>query len=121
MSTFLGITSESRFAGTYVKNRLMGRVESYITHNLHDDPWQDSISPQLRNKTGHHETIGIILRFFSMQNIEAGKLKSYAGYMKKDDRLIIDPMLVIEDYADLAEDEMRKKSVMTSLIICRKL
>jgi hypothetical protein len=109
MGTFLRITSETRFAGTYIKNRLINRVVDYITDYLGDDSWQDSISNQLRNIVGHLITLDIILRFFDIKNIEEGKLKSYARYIKKEDKLDIDQMLVINEYADLPEDEMRKK------------
>ena len=109
MSTFLGITYEKRFAGTHIKNRLISKVVNYITYNLKDDSWQNSISSQLRNIVMHHETVSIILRFFNIKDIEEGKLKSYARYMKKDDKLVIDQMLVLNDYTDLPEDEMRKK------------
>jgi hypothetical protein len=109
MGMFLTITYEQRFAGTHAKNRLISRVVDYIADYLQDNSWQDSISPQLRNTAGHLITLSIILRFFDIKNIEAGKLKSYARYKKKDNKLIIDQMLVLNEYADLQEDEMRKK------------
>ena len=111
MGIFLTTTYEARYAGTEEKNKLKKKVISYITHNLYDHEWQDSISEQIRKleKQYHHITFRIVLRLFDVKDIEEGNLKSYARYKKKEDKLVIDQMLVLNDYADLSEDEMRIK------------
>lgn len=109
MGTFLSITYELHFVETESKRKAIKRVVNYITDNLGDMIWQESISNQLRREERHHSTLFIVLRLFHKEEVEEGKLKSYARYKKKDDELIIDQMFVLSDYTDLAEDEMREK------------
>jgi len=109
MGTFLKVTFEARYAGSEEKNKKKSKVVRYIADNLRDMTWQELISNQLRNLEGHHTSLYIILRLFDIKDIEEGKLKSFARYKKKDDKLVIDQMLVLNKYADLPEDEMRKR------------
>lgn len=77
---------------------------------MNDYAWQDSISSKLTtlDPKYSHIALGTILRLFHLKNIEAGNLKSFARYVKKDDKLIIDQMLVIDKYEDLSENETRE-------------
>jgi hypothetical protein len=109
MGTFLTITFEAQYAGSEEKNKKKSKVIIYICDHIQDYEWQESISNQLRSTNGHHTNLAIILRLFDMKNIEKGNLKSYARYKQKEDKLIIDQMLVLNKYADLPENEMRKK------------
>ena len=109
MGTFLTITSEERYAGSFENNVKQAKVVSYISDNLQNMAWQESISNQLQKVDRHHTSLSIILRLFNIKDIEKGKLKSYARYKQKEDRLAIDQMLVLNEYVDLQEYEMRNK------------
>ena len=111
MGIFLTIGFEARYAGTEEKNKLTLKVLDYINYNLRAEEWQESVSGQLRNLEIQysHITISITLRLFDIKDIEEGKLKSFARYKKKEDKLVIDQMLIINEYSDLPEDEMRIK------------
>jgi hypothetical protein len=98
-----------RYAGTKSKSEATQKVVGYLADNLRDMAWQESIFHQLRKVERHHTTLSIILRLFDIKDIEEGKLKSYARYKQKEDKLVIDQMLVLNKYADLQEDEMRRK------------
>lgn len=111
MGLFFKITSESQGAKTPEKALINNKVIDYILDSLNDFYWQDEISLKLRNKNAQfsHITIGAILRLFLLKNIEAGKLKSFSRYIQKDDKLIIDQMIVADEYEALSEDETRAK------------
>lgn len=110
MGIFLQITYQSQGGKTAEKAFINQKVLDYIIDGLNDYPWQESISSRLTtlDQKYSHITIGAILRFFLLKNIEIGNLKSFARYIKKDDKLIIDQMLVIDKYENLSEDETRK-------------
>jgi hypothetical protein len=109
MGTFLKITYESRYAGSFENNVKQIKVLDYIIDNLNNMIWQESISNRLQKLDRHHASLSIILRLFDIKDIENGKLKSYARYKQKEDKLVIDQMLVLNEYVDLQECEMRKK------------
>ncbi|WP_181415980.1 hypothetical protein [Gilliamella apicola] len=109
MGTFLKITYESRYAGNFENNVKQIKVVRYIIDNLNNMAWQESISNQLQKIDRHHTSLSIILRLFDIKDIEAGKLKSYARYKQKEDKLVIDQMLVLNEYINFPEDEMRNK------------
>lgn len=109
MGTFLTITSEERYAGSFEANVKQSKVVGYMSDNLQSMAWQESISNQLQKVNKHHTSLCIILRLFHRDVIEKGKLKSYARYKSKEDKLLIDQMLVLDEYVDLPEDEMRKQ------------
>jgi hypothetical protein len=109
MGTFLKITYESRYAGDFENNVKQNKVLDYIIDNLNNMMWQESISNQLQKIDRHHTSLSIILRLFDIKDIKEGKLKSYARYKQKEDKLVIDQMLVLNEYVDFQEDEMRKK------------
>lgn len=109
MGTFLKITYESRYAGNFEDNVKQIKVATYINDNLLNMAWQESISNQLQKVDRHHTSLSIILRLFDIEDIEKGKLKSYARYYKKEDKLVIDQMLVLNEYVDLQECEMLNK------------
>ncbi|MDO6855380.1 hypothetical protein Q4599_17560, partial [Cellulophaga lytica] len=111
MGIFLQTSCEVRNAGSETKNKLIIKVIDYINRNLRNNEWQESIAGQLRKleEQYSHKTLFIILRLFDIKDISEGKLKSFARYKKKDDKLVIDQMLVLNEYSDLPEDEMRIK------------
>lgn len=111
MGIFSQTTYEARYAGTKAKNNLKRKVIDYIIDNLNDGEWQESIAGQLREMEEQysHLTLSIILRLFHLKDIEEGKLKSLTRYKKKDDKLVIDQMFVLDNLVDLSEDEMRIK------------
>jgi hypothetical protein len=110
MGIFLKITYQSQGGKTAEKAIVNQKILSYIIDGLNDYPWQESISSKLTtlDKKYSHIVFGTILRFFHLKNIEAGNLKSFARYIKKDDKLIIDQMLILDKYENLSEDETRK-------------
>lgn len=108
MGIFLSITLDSRYAGNFETNVKQNKVSSYIADNLQDMAWQESISGQVEKIDKHYISLGIVFRLFRKEDIENGKLKSYARYSPKDDRLTIDQILAIDDYKGLSEDEMRR-------------
>ena len=97
------------------------KVARYIIDNLNDMIWQESISNQLQEIDRHHISLGIILRLFNIKDIEKGKLKSYARYMRKKDELVIDQMLVLNKYVNLSEDEMRNELCNDIFIYLKEL
>lgn len=109
MGTFLKITFEARYAGSFDANIKQLKVIGYIMENLQNMAWQESISHQVQKIDKHHKSLSIILRLFHRENIEKGKLKSYARYFQKEDQLKIDQMLVLDEYINLPEDEMRRQ------------
>lgn len=109
MGTFLKITFESRYAGSFETNVKQIKVVSYISDNLQSMTWQESISNQLQKINTHHTSLSLILRLFHREDIEKGKLKSYARYISKKDKLEINQILILDEYIDLSEDEMRDR------------
>lgn len=110
MGIFLQITYQSQGGYTAEKAVINQKILDYIIDGLNDGSWQEPISCELTtlNPQYSHIVLGTILRLFHLKNIETGNLKSFARYMKKDDKLIIDQMLVIDEYESLSEDETRK-------------
>jgi hypothetical protein len=109
MGIFLKITYESRYAGNFENNVKQNKVLDYIIDNLNNMTWQEFISNQLQKIDKHHTSLSIILRLFDIKDIKEGKLKSYARYKQKEDKLVIDQMLVLNEYVNFPEDEMRNK------------
>jgi hypothetical protein len=109
MGTFLNITSELRYAGSFEANVKQSKVVVYISDNLQSMALQESISNQLQKVNKRHTSLSIILRLFHREDIEKGKIKSYARFKQKEDKLEIDQMLVLDEYVDLLEDEVRKQ------------
>gem|GEM_PF-243034 len=121
MGIFLEIIYESRYAGNFENNVKQIKVARYIIDNLNNMIWQESISNQLQKIDRHHISLSIILRLFDIKDIEKGKLKSYARYMRKKDELDIDQMLVLNKYVNLSEDEMRNELCNDILIYLKEL
>lgn len=121
MGIFLEITYESRYAGNFENNVKQIKVARYIIDNLNNMIWQESISNQLQKIDRHHISLSIILRLFDIKDIEKGKLKSYARYMRKKDELEIDQMLVLNKYVNLSEDEMRNELCNDIFIYLKEL
>lgn len=109
MGLFLTITYQSQGGSTAEKAYRNQKVLSYIIDSLNDQFWQYPIAAKLRklDEKYTHITLSTILRFFDQKNIDLGKLKSYARYFKKDDKLVIDQMLPLNKYETLSEDETR--------------
>jgi hypothetical protein len=110
MGIFFKITYQSQGGKTAEKAIVNQKILSYIIDSLNDYPWQESIFNKLTtlDPKYSHIALGTILRFFHLKNTEVGNLKSFARYIKKDDKLIIDQMLIIDKYENLSEDETRK-------------
>lgn len=109
MGTFLKITYESRYAGDFENNVKQIKIARYIIDNLNNMMWQESISNQLQKIDKHHTSLSIILRLFDIKDIKEGNLKSYARYKQKEEKLVIDQMLTLNEYVNLQEDIMRKQ------------
>lgn len=111
MGRFIGATYELHYIEIKSQRDLLKKIVDYIIDNLNDLIWQNSISNHLCKGGCDHRNkiILVVLRLFHLEEIVKGKLKSYARYKKADDKLVIDQMLVLSDYVDLAEDEMREK------------
>lgn len=109
MGTFLKLTFEARWVSNKQKTNLTQKVVEYIADGLRDMSWQEPISNQLQKSDGHHTNLYIALRLFDIKDIEEGNLKSFTRYKKKDEKLVIDQMLVLNEYSNLPEDEMRIK------------
>ena len=74
--------------------------------NLQDTSWQNSISNKLCKEGSNHNALLIVLRLFYESEIVEGNLKSYARYIKQKERLVIDQMLILDNFLKLSEDEM---------------
>lgn len=111
MGRFIGATYELHYIEIKSKKEILKKIVDHIINSLNDVIWQDSISHQVCKEGCDHRNkiILVVLRLFHQKEIEEGKLKSIARYKKADDKLVIDQMLILSDYSDLPEDEMRKK------------
>lgn len=111
MGRFIGVTYELHYIEIESKREILKKIVNYIIDNLNDLIWQDSISNQLcKGGCGHrNKIIFVVLRLFHLKEIEEGELKSIARYKKADDKLVIDQMLILSDYAVLPENEMKRK------------
>jgi hypothetical protein len=116
MGTFLKITYESRYAGDFDNNVKQNKVLDYIIDNLNNTMWQESISNQLQKTAKHHISLSIFLRLFDVKDIKEGKLKSCTRYKQKEDILVIDQMIALNEYVIFPEDEMRRKLCNVILI-----
>lgn len=95
MGIFLKITYDSYGGKSIEKADINNKVLDYIIDALNDYTWQESISSKLTNldQKYSHIALGTIIRFYLLQNIEAGNLKSFARYIKKDEKLVIDQII----------------------------
>ncbi|MFG1784471.1 hypothetical protein ACGFIU_18690 [Rhodococcus oryzae] len=109
MGIFLKITYDSQGGKTAEKATINQGILDDILNSLNDYAWQDRIAPQLRNLDAQfsHIALGLILRFYHKVNVEKGNLRSLVRYIKKDDKLLVDQMLVVDEYEDLSEGETR--------------
>lgn len=106
MAVFLKILCEQHYPGTQLKLELLNRVVDYFMDNLQDTIWQNSISNKLCKEESNHNALLIVLRLFYESEIVEGNLKSYARYIKQKERLVIDQMLILDNFLKLSEDEM---------------
>lgn len=109
MGTFLRITYESRYAGNFDNNVKQNKILDYIIDNLNDMTWQESISNQLQKTDKHHTSLSIFLRVFDVKDIKEGGLKSCTRYKQKEDILVIDQMIALNEFIESPENEMRNK------------
>lgn len=111
MGRFIGATYELHYIEIKSKKEILKKIVDDIINSLNDMIWQDSISHQLCKEGCDHRNkiIFVVLRLFHQKEIEEGKLKSIARYKKANDKLVIDQMLILSDYSDLPENEMRRK------------
>ncbi|WP_135454850.1 hypothetical protein [Mycobacterium sp. DL99] len=109
MGIFLKITYDSQGGKTAEKATINQGILDDVLNSLNDYAWQDRIAPQLRNLDAQfsHIALGLILRFYHKVNVEKGDLRSLVRYIKKDDKLLVDQMLVVDEYEELSEWETR--------------
>ncbi|MDH6279592.1 hypothetical protein [Prescottella agglutinans] len=109
MGIFLKITYDSQGGTTAEKATVNQGILDDVLNSLNDYAWQDRIAPRLRNLDAQfsHITLGLILRFYRKVNVDKGNLRSLARYIKKDDKLLVDQMLVVDAYEDLSAGETR--------------
>lgn len=109
MGIFFKITYDSYGGKSIEKADINNKVLDYIIDALNDYTWQESISSKLTNldQKYSHIALGTIIRFYLLQNIEAGNLKSFARYIKKDEKLVIDQIIALDNYETLSEEETR--------------
>ncbi|MGW4099784.1 hypothetical protein [Mycobacterium sp. NPDC004974] len=103
------ITYDSQGGKTAEKATINQGILDDVLNSLNDYAWQDRIAPQLRNLDAQfsHIALGLILRFYHKVNVEKGDLRSLVRYIKKDDKLLVDQMLVVDEYEELSEWETR--------------
>ncbi len=106
MAVFFKILCEQHYPGTQLRLELLNRVVDYFMDNLQDTIWQNSISNKLCKEGSNHNALLIVLRLFYESEIVEGNLKSYARYIKQKERLVIDQMLILDNFLKLSEDEM---------------
>lgn len=109
MGIFLKITYDSQGGKTAEKATINQGILDDVLNSLNDYAWQDRIAPQLRNLDAQfsHIALGLILRFYHKVNVEKGDLRSLVRYIKKDDKLLVDQILVVDEYEELSEWETR--------------
>ena len=109
MVRFISATNELHFVAVELQRQIIKRVANYIIDNFNDWTWQNSINDKLRKAENHNTALLVVLRLFHQSEIEKGKLKSYARYIKAKEKLVIDQMFALDDYLNLTEDEIRQK------------
>lgn len=109
MNLFLKLNYELRYVDTSTNNVIAQKVVGYIADNIRDMDWQISISDAIRKTDTNCTVLHIVLRLFDIKDIKEGKLKSYARYMKKENKLVVDQMLILNEYINYPEDQMRLK------------
>ncbi|WP_315104716.1 hypothetical protein [Capnocytophaga gingivalis] len=92
-------------------NKEIFKLISDVSQTLGDHNWQNSISKYFINdidadKNVYKPYIAIYFRFFYQENLA---LKTYAKFLKQKEELIIDPIIIIDDYINYDEDTMKKK------------
>lgn len=110
MGIFLKITSQSEGGASAHEAEKNQRILDEILAGLLDYHWQDGIAPRLRTRDNRysHIAISIFLRLFTPESVEVNNHRSSARYFARDDRLVIDQVLVTADYAALTVDETRR-------------
>lgn len=111
MGIFLKITCDSQGGKTAEAATVNQGILDDVLDSLNDYAWQDGIAPRLRSLDAQfsHITLGLILRLYRKDNVEKGNLRSLARYIKKDDKLLVDQMLVADEYEDLSAGETRTR------------
>ena len=106
----------TRFQLEYsTKKEEIFNVISYISHSLGDYNWQNSISKHFissidSDKNVYRVYIAIYFRLFFQENLN---LKTYVKFSKQKEELIIDPIIIIDDYINYDECTMREKMADT--------
>ena len=107
MGTFFSCSFDRNYAKDFQNNVIQGKVIQYITHNIDDVKWQETISSQVQEIDKHHRSFFFVVRLYRKDRIDQYKYKSKARFIKTDQRLSIDVMLDLDNYLDLPEDTIR--------------
>lgn len=108
MGTFFSCSFDRNYAKDFQNNVIQGKVIRYITYNLDDTKWQESISHQVQEEDKYHRSFFFVVRLYRKDRIEQYNYKSNARFTKADQRLGMDVMLDLDKYLDLPEDTIRQ-------------
>ncbi|WP_066805837.1 hypothetical protein [Moraxella oblonga] len=108
MGTFFSCGYDQQYARDFENNVIQLKVIRYITYNLDDTKWQESISHQVQEEDKYHRSFFFVVRLYRKDRIEQYNYKSNARFTKADQRLGMDVMLDLDKYLDLPEDAIRQ-------------
>lgn len=108
MGTFFSCGYDQQYARDFENNVIQLKVIQYITYNLDDAKWQESISHQVQEEDKYHRSFFFVVRLYRKDRIEQYNYKSNARFTKADQRLGMDVMLDLDKYLDLPEDTIRQ-------------
>ena len=105
------LISRFQLEHTSAKKEEIFNVISDISHTLGDHNWQNSISKHFINnidadRNVYRPYIAIYFRLFLQENLT---LKTYTKFSKQKEELIIDPIIIIDDYMNYNEEVIRDK------------
>ena len=105
------LISRFQLEHTSSKKEEIFNVISDISHTLGDHNWQNSISKHFINnidadRNVYRPHIAIYFRLFLQENLT---LKTYTKFSKQKEELIIDPIIIIDDYMNYNEEVIREK------------
>lgn len=108
MGTFFSCSFDRQYARDFENNIIQGKVIQYITHNIDDTKWQESISRQAQEEDKYHRSFFFVVRLYRKDRIEQYNYKSNARFIKADQCLSMNVMLDLDKYLDLPEDTIRQ-------------
>lgn len=103
---FIGITSDTRWGGSKELNDKLVHSINLISNLINDSEWQSTVNYTLRKETENQLVLAVCVRLFNASVITKHKIRSCYRYDKQKNRLGIDMIFPLEDYANLPQREI---------------